>query len=76
MYGLIGKIKATSGQREALISILLEGVAGMPDCLSYVVAQDPTDQDAIWVTEVWISQNSRYFIGQTNLSVYFGDCQP
>ena len=25
----------------------------MPGCLSYVVAEDPTDPDAIWVTEVW-----------------------
>ena len=30
----------------------------MPGCLSYVVAQDPTDPDAVWVTEVWESQGS------------------
>lgn len=56
MYGLIGKMKAVPGQRDALISILLEGVSDMPGCLSYVVAQDPAD--AIWVTEVWNSQAS------------------
>ncbi len=55
MYGLIGKMKAVAGQRDALVSILLEGVSGMPGCLSYVVAQDPGDPDAIWVTEVWDS---------------------
>lgn len=32
MYGLIGKIKAEPGQRDALVSILLEGVSGMPGC--------------------------------------------
>lgn len=58
MYGLIGKIKAVSGQRDALISILTQGMESMPGCLSYIVAQDPTDQDAIWVTEVWIDQAS------------------
>ena len=58
MYGLIGKIKAISGQRDALASILLEGVSEMPGCLSYVVAHDPSDPDAIWVTEVWDSQES------------------
>jgi quinol monooxygenase YgiN len=58
MYGLIGKIKAVSGQRDALISILTQGVADMPGCLSYIVAQDTTDQDAIWVTEVWDNQTS------------------
>ena len=53
MYGLIGKINAAPGKRDELIAILLEGVAGMPGSLSYVVAKDSTDEDAIWVTEVW-----------------------
>ena len=58
MYGLIGKMKAVPAQRDALIAILIQGVSGMPGCLSYVVAQDPTDPDAIWITEVWDSQES------------------
>lgn len=58
MYGLIGKMSAMAGQRNALIAILLEGVAGMPGCLSYVVAKEPNNADAIWVTEVWDSQAS------------------
>ncbi|MFN0097773.1 MAG: putative quinol monooxygenase [Gemmatimonadaceae bacterium] len=58
MYGLIGRFSATSGQREALVSILLEGIESMPGCLSYVVARDPKDDDAIWVTEVWDSAAS------------------
>ncbi len=58
MYGLIGKMTAVAGKRDELIAILLEGVSGMPGCLSYVVAKDPTDADAIWITEVWDSQES------------------
>ena len=58
MYGLIGKMKAAPGQRDALVSILLEGVSGMPGCLSYVVAHDPADPDAIWITEVWDDEAS------------------
>ncbi len=58
MYGLIGKMITISGQRDALISILINGIAGLPGCLSYIVAQDQTDQNAIWVTEVWVSQTS------------------
>lgn len=58
MYGLIGKMTAVPGQRDALIAILLEGVSGMPGCLSYVVAKDPADANAIWITEVWDSQAS------------------
>jgi len=58
MYGLIGKIKANPGQRDELASILIEGSAGMPGCINYVVAKDTTDSDAIWITEVWVDQES------------------
>ncbi|MBB5207874.1 putative quinol monooxygenase [Chiayiivirga flava] len=58
MYGLIGKFRAVPGQRDALVAILLEDVSAMPGCLSYVVAQDPGDADALWVTEVWDSRAS------------------
>ena len=58
MYGLIGKMRAVPGQRGALMAILLEGVSGIPGCLNYVVAQDPADPDAIWITEVWDSKTS------------------
>ena len=58
MYGIIAKIKAVSGQRDALADILIEGSRGMPGCLSYVVARDPADADALWVTEVWDSPES------------------
>lgn len=58
LYGLIGKMKAIPGQRDALASILLEGLQGMPGCLSYIVAHDPADADALWITEVWESKAS------------------
>ena len=58
MYGLIGKMRAVPGQRDALIAILVEGVSSMPGCLSYLVAQDPSDPNAIWITEVWDSEAS------------------
>lgn len=58
MFGLIGEMKAKPGQREALISILLEGINDMPGCLSYVVARDPASETAIWITEVWESKAS------------------
>jgi len=58
MYGLIGTMTAVRGQRDALIAIVLESVGGMPGCLSYVVARDPADADAIWITEVWTDEPS------------------
>ena len=58
MYGLIGKATCVPGKREEFIGVLLEGVGSMPGCLSYVVARDPKDPDAIWITEVWDSKES------------------
>jgi len=58
MHGLIGRMIATPGQRDALGAILLEGVSGMPGCMSYVVANDPADENALWITEVWDSTES------------------
>lgn len=58
MFGLIGKMRAVPGQRDALIAILLESTTQMPGCLSYIVARDEADADAIWITEVWDSEDS------------------
>jgi quinol monooxygenase YgiN len=55
MYGLIGKMIAVPEQRTALAAILIDNVGGMPGCLSYFVAEDATEPDALWVTEVWVS---------------------
>ena len=58
MYGLIGKMTAQPGKREALTAILVKGVSGMPGCLSYVVANDPQLPEVIWITEVWESKEA------------------
>jgi len=58
MHGLIGRMMAAPGQRDALIGILLESIDDMPGCLSYIVARDTADESAIWITEVWDSEES------------------
>lgn len=58
MYGLIGKMMCVPGQRDELAGILLEGTRDMPGCLSYVVAADVADADALWVVEVWRDRES------------------
>lgn len=58
MFGLVGKMTTVAGQRDNMIAILLESVGEMPGCLSYVVARDPSDVNAIWITEVWDSEQS------------------
>ena len=58
MWGLISKIAVVPGGREQMIAILKESAANMPGCLSYVVAKDAADENAVWVTEVWDSMAS------------------
>ncbi len=53
MYGIIGQMTAVPGQRDALAAILMRGTAAMPGCLSYIIATDPADANALWITEVW-----------------------
>ena len=57
MYGLIGKIVAVPGQRDALTEILT-GMERMEGCLSYVVATVVDEPNALWVTEVWESADA------------------
>jgi quinol monooxygenase YgiN len=56
MYGLILKITAVPDQRDDLAAIMLEGIANVPGCLSYIVAHEPADEVTIWVTEVWTDE--------------------
>lgn len=58
MYGLIGKMRSAPGKREDLLNLLLETTLTLPGCLNYIVARDPADTTAIWVTEVWVDSAS------------------
>lgn len=56
MYGLMGKMRAQPGQREALLGHLLhaaELLGDLESCYLYVVSRATDDPDGIWVTEVW-----------------------
>ena len=58
MYGIIGKMIAHDSKRDELIAILLGGTKDMPGCLSYIISKDLSDENALWITEVWESQES------------------
>jgi quinol monooxygenase YgiN len=58
MHGLIGKMTAAAGKRDELIATLLASVGSMPGCLSYIIAKDQADINAIWITEAWDSKAS------------------
>jgi quinol monooxygenase YgiN len=57
-YGLIGQMLAKPGKRDELLGYLTASTAVMPGCLSYIVALDTANPDAIWITEVWDSRES------------------
>jgi quinol monooxygenase YgiN len=53
LYGLIGQMSASPGQRDALIGYLLAGTKDMPGNLAYMINKDAADLDAVWIVEVW-----------------------
>ncbi len=65
MFGLITQFKVVPNQRDALIALLTAGSSGMPGCVSYIVAKDAADADALWITEVWSTRESH----RTSLSL-------
>ncbi|MFY0563824.1 putative quinol monooxygenase [Archangium lansingense] len=58
MYGLIGRMIAAPGKRDELLAAMSGSTSGMPGCLSYVIALDRENPDALWITEVWDSAES------------------
>jgi quinol monooxygenase YgiN len=56
MYGLIGAIRATAGDRDTLIDALAAGSAAMPGNELYLIAADANDPDLVWITETWRSR--------------------
>lgn len=56
MYGMMGKLTAQTGQREALLNILMKSSnesAGMEGCYVYIISAATDDANVIWITEVW-----------------------
>jgi quinol monooxygenase YgiN len=59
MYGLIVKLTAAAGRRAELIDVLGgDDSHTIQGCLSFIVAEDATDDNVLWVTEVWASEMS------------------
>jgi quinol monooxygenase YgiN/mannose-6-phosphate isomerase-like protein (cupin superfamily) len=53
------KATAKPGEGDALAAVMLrvaETLEGVPGCLLYIVNRSPSEPDAVWVTELWRSQ--------------------
>ncbi|CAL8899797.1 hypothetical protein KVA01_03170 [Kocuria varians] len=59
-FMLHGRLRSIPGEGDALAAILSEQDRSepMPGCRLYLVARDPEDADAVWVTEVWDSEDA------------------
>ncbi|MDZ3830462.1 MAG: antibiotic biosynthesis monooxygenase [Sphingopyxis sp.] len=57
-FGLIGQMIAKPGQRAALAAILTEGTNEMPGNMGYLVGEDSANSDALWVVELWETQEA------------------
>lgn len=58
MYGLIAKLTTHPGKRAELVQILSGSAAKMPGCASYILAEDPEDENTLWITETWDNRQS------------------
>lgn len=60
-YGMYAKFTAKPGDRDKLVTILLEAAAGaesVQECELYIVNVSDTEPDTVWVTEVWGSKEA------------------
>jgi len=54
-YGYIGSMRIKPGHRDEVAAILVRASAELPQlgCQLYVVSLSDSDDDVIWVSEVW-----------------------
>ncbi|HEV8191869.1 MAG TPA: antibiotic biosynthesis monooxygenase [Ktedonobacterales bacterium] len=60
-YALINKLTTKPGKRDEVIKILLESGKSFIDnaaCILYLVCEDATELDIIWVEDVWTSKEA------------------
>jgi len=58
-YGLHGHLKATAGNANKLAEILIKAselVSTAKGCQLYVIGKDPSNENAVWITEIWDSK--------------------
>ena len=55
-WGLLGRMTAQPGKRDALIAALQDSSRDVPGKLVYLIQLEQDDPDAFWINEVWQSK--------------------
>jgi len=56
MFNVLNRITCVAGERERVASIIGESAKALPGCRLYAVSLDRQDENAIWIYEVWASE--------------------
>ena len=76
-YGLIGQIVALPGRRADLIAIIKRSPEEMPGNMGYLVGEDATNPDAIWIVEVWQTrEHHRAALGLSHVRAAIEQARP
>lgn len=61
MFALINRLTARPGKRDRVVELLVESgrmFDDNPACVLYLVAESRDDQNLIWVTDLWTSEEA------------------
>jgi quinol monooxygenase YgiN len=61
MYAMTGKFTVQAGKRNELVNILKRAadlVGQMPACRLYIVSEDVTNENQVWIFEMWDDKGS------------------
>ncbi|WP_375210758.1 putative quinol monooxygenase [Hyphococcus sp.] len=56
MFNVLNRITCVASERERVASIIAESAQALPGCSLYAVSLDRQNENAIWVYEVWASE--------------------
>jgi len=58
VYGLVAQMNTAPGKRDLVAAAMMAGTRDMPGNIAYLIAEDMSDPDALWITEVWESKDA------------------
>lgn len=59
-YGYFGTMRVRPGHRDEVVATLVSGQEGLKaaGCDLYAVGTSDTDEDLVWVNEIWVSREA------------------